>query len=48
MNEYRYTDSNGRFILERLNNRISYTMTVDADGQSFGTTHYCPHIRVEG
>ena len=48
MNEYRYTDSNGRFILERLNNRISYTMTVDSDGQSFGTTQYCPHIRVEG
>jgi len=48
VNEYCYTDSNGRFILERLINRISYTMTVDTDGQSFATTRYCPHIRVEG
>jgi len=48
VNEYCYTDSNGRFILERLINRISYTMTVDTDGQSFATARYCPHIRVEG
>ena len=40
VDECRYTDSNGRFILERLINRISYTMTVDTDGQSFATTRY--------
>jgi tetratricopeptide (TPR) repeat protein len=40
VNEIRYTDSNGRFVLERLNNRISYTITVDSDGASYGDTRY--------
>src|SRR5712664_1409614 len=40
VNEYRYTDSSGRFILERLSNRVSYTITVDSDGSSYGSTRY--------
>src|SRR6266436_1396963 len=40
VNEYRYSDSNGRFILERLSNRVSYTITVDSDGSSYGSTRY--------
>ncbi len=40
VNEYRYSDSNGRFILERLSNRVSYTITVDSDGSTYGSTRY--------
>lgn len=40
INEIRYTDSSGRFILERLSNRISYTISVDSDEQSYGTSRY--------
>jgi tetratricopeptide (TPR) repeat protein len=38
VNEIRYTDSNGRFILERLSNRIGYTISVDSDEASYGTS----------
>lgn len=40
VNEYRFTDSNGRFTLERLNGRISYTITVESDGSTHDTTSY--------
>jgi tetratricopeptide (TPR) repeat protein len=40
VNEYRYSDSNGRFILERLSSRVSYTIVVDSDGSSYGSTSY--------
>jgi tetratricopeptide (TPR) repeat protein len=40
VNEIRYTDSNGRFILERLSNRISYTISVDSDGAGYGDSRY--------
>jgi len=40
VNEIRYTDSNGRFVLERLSNRNGYTLTVDSDGTSFGNSTY--------
>jgi predicted Zn-dependent protease len=39
-NEIRYTDSNGRFILERLSNRNGYSISVDSDGASYGTSRY--------
>jgi len=38
VNEYRFTDSNGRFILERLSSGTSYTVTVESDDTSFDTT----------
>jgi Flp pilus assembly protein TadD len=37
-NEIRFTDSNGRFILERLSTLVEYTMRVDGDGSSWGDT----------
>jgi tetratricopeptide (TPR) repeat protein len=40
VNEIRYTDSNGRFILERLSNRIGFTISVDSDGTSYGASRY--------
>ncbi|HEX7287924.1 MAG TPA: tetratricopeptide repeat protein [Candidatus Angelobacter sp.] len=40
VNEIRYTDSSGRFILERLSNRISYTISVDSDEKSYGPSRY--------
>lgn len=40
VNEYRYTDSNGRFILERLSTRVSYTISVDSDGANYGVSRY--------
>lgn len=40
VNEIRYTDSNGRFILERLSNRIGYAIAVDSDGASYGASRY--------
>jgi tetratricopeptide (TPR) repeat protein len=40
VNEIRYTDSNGRFILERLSNRISFTISVDSDGARYGDSRY--------
>jgi tetratricopeptide (TPR) repeat protein len=40
VNEIRYSDSNGRFVLERLNNRISYTISVDSDGARYGDSRY--------
>jgi lipoprotein NlpI len=39
-NEIRYTDSNGRFVLERLGTRISYTISVDSDAASYGDSRY--------
>lgn len=38
VNEYRYTDSNGRFILERLGAGTTYTMTFESDGTTYETT----------
>src|SRR6266436_3207227 len=38
VNEIRYTDSNGRFVLERLSNRIGYAISVDSDGASYGAS----------
>lgn len=40
VNEIRYTDSNGRFVLERLSNRIGYAISVDGDGASYGASRY--------
>ena len=40
INEIRYTDSNGRFVLERLSNRIGYAVSVDSDGVSYGDSRY--------
>ena len=40
VNEIRYTDSNGRFTLERLSNRIGYAISVDSDEASYGNSHY--------
>ncbi len=40
VNDYRYTDSNGRFTLESLLNTISYTLTVSGDGSTYGDTVY--------
>jgi len=40
LNEYRFTDSNGRFILERLSGAISHTITVESDGSTYDTTSY--------
>jgi predicted Zn-dependent protease len=40
VNEIRYTDSNGRFVLERLSNRIGFTISVDSDGVSYGASRY--------
>src|SRR5437899_1000120 len=40
VNEIRYTDSNGRFVLERLSNRISYTISMDSDETSYGASRY--------
>jgi len=40
VNEYRFTDSNGRFVLERLSSQASYTITVDSDDQAYGNTIY--------
>ncbi len=39
-NEYRFTDSNGRFILERLDGMIGYTITIEGDGATYATTSY--------
>jgi len=33
-----YTDSNGRFVLHRLNPDVSYTLVVDSDGKNWGAT----------
>src|SRR5258707_7386786 len=40
VNEIRFTDSNGRFVLERLSNRIGYVISVDSDEASFGASRY--------
>lgn len=40
VNEIRYTDSNGRFILERLSNRNGYSISVMSDGTSYGASRY--------
>ena len=40
VNEIRYTDSSGRFILERLSNRIGYTIAVTGDELNYDTTRY--------
>jgi tetratricopeptide (TPR) repeat protein len=38
LNDYRFTDSNGRFILERLRGDIEHTITIESDGRTFGRT----------
>src|SRR5215471_453735 len=40
VNEIRYTDSNGRFTLERLSNRIGYSISVDGDGANYSASRY--------
>ncbi|MBI3405748.1 MAG: tetratricopeptide repeat protein [Acidobacteria bacterium] len=40
VNEYRFTDSNGRFILERLSGLVSYTITVESDGATYDKTTF--------
>lgn len=40
IDELRYTDSNGRFILERISDRVYYTVFVEGDGSLFGDTTY--------
>lgn len=40
VNEYRFTDSNGRFILERLSGLVGYRITVDGDGNHYAHTTY--------
>ncbi len=44
-NDIRFTDSNGRFILERLSANLSYTLMFTGDGVSYGDTTY--HLRPE-
>jgi Tfp pilus assembly protein PilF len=39
-NSYEYTDSNGRFILPRLSDRITYTLAFTGDDSTFGDTIY--------
>ncbi len=40
VNEIRFTDSNGRFILERLNGGVDYTIEVQGDNLLYGNTTY--------
>lgn len=40
VNEVRFSDSTGRFILERLSGRIDYTIRVTGDGVLYGDTSY--------
>ena len=40
INEIRFTDSNGRFILERLSGMVSYTIVVESDGTIYDKTTY--------
>ncbi len=36
--DIRFTDSNGRFILERLSGMVSYTITIESDGTNYDKT----------
>jgi len=40
VNEIRFTDSNGRFILERLSSNIDYTIEVQGQETLYGTTTF--------
>jgi tetratricopeptide (TPR) repeat protein len=40
INDIRYTDSNGRFILERLNPQIGCSISVDSDEKTYGNSRY--------
>jgi tetratricopeptide (TPR) repeat protein len=40
VNEYHYTDTLGRFVLERLNGLVEWTITVESDGQTYATTYH--------
>jgi tetratricopeptide (TPR) repeat protein len=40
LRDWRFTDSNGRFILERLSPIINYTITVESDGSTYDRTIY--------
>lgn len=43
LHDLEYTDSNGRFILERLDPNLEYTITVDSDESTWGVTQYRFH-----
>ncbi len=38
LNDYRFTDSTGRMIIKNLSGLISYTITVDSDGETYDRT----------
>ena len=40
VNQFQFTDSNGRFVLVRLDGSVSYTITVEADPPNYGRTRY--------
>ncbi len=40
VHDYIFTDSKGSFILTSLTRSVSYTITVESDGSSYGTTVY--------
>lgn len=40
MNDIRFTDSNGRFVLERLSANFDYTIEVSGDDLTYGSTSY--------
>ncbi len=40
VNEIRYSDSNGRFVLERLSGLVDYTIRVDSDNSTYGNTDH--------
>jgi Flp pilus assembly protein TadD len=52
MHDIEFTDSNGRFTLENLDNTLNYTIVVESDGQHWGETRYqfvfeqTPFIRI--
>lgn len=43
LHDLRYTDSGGRFILERLDPNLEYLITVDSDELTWGVTRYRFH-----
>lgn len=40
VNEWGFSDSNGRFVLQRLNEGIGYRVVVNSDGSTYGDTAY--------
>ena len=43
LHDLRYTDSGGRFILERLDPNLEYVITVESDEATWGVTRYHFH-----